>query len=101
MVRIEESPVARRAPAPWATVQHDCGLPGRVTARFPVHPIAVTDVEHPALVGTDLRVERATLPASQNDRLHDRAHSRRAGGARLADEPLSLGFFHSDINSRA
>ena len=39
-------------------MQHDGRPPGRVTARLPIHEVAVAHIEHPVVVRIDLEIQR-------------------------------------------
>jgi hypothetical protein len=56
-LRIEEPAVPGRGTAAGPAVQEDDGLSVGISALLPIHAVAVTDQQHPALVRLDARIQ--------------------------------------------
>ena len=57
-VRVEEAPPAGRAARARAPVKNDRRLSFGIAAHFPIDPVAVSDLQHTAVVGINIGIER-------------------------------------------
>src|SRR5262245_40462314 len=54
--RIEQTTLPRRRARPGAAVQEHGWLPGWIAGLLPVHPVPITDIEHPGAIRLNERV---------------------------------------------